>query len=285
MILGSSLVAQDTYNSLSFLQDEDDFEFEERRGWIFGLNFGAYFANKKSANFYNGTCTWGFEDGQARCNSIEERLYLGTTEQQVQNDLNIQSFTIPADASPLNMRYNPGILVGFRFGYRFNNENAIIADLNYADLKAADKFTLVTNLVPDNGQGTQDIRIFNIIGEEQRFNFSLGYRTGLVINETANWFFGLGGQFTAFRLNANYLEIEGSTYDLWVGFVGPNNFNGPVGNLTYNSLNWYGETGVEAFFNDRYEASLGLRFSRDNVILGDFNQKLMNYHLFFSVSI
>lgn len=284
-ILGSSeqLNAQNDLNLL--LQDELEEEFPERSGFVFGLNFGAYFANKASANFYNGSCAFQLTDNQAQCTTIEDRLYLGTTEQQVQNDLQIQSFTIPRDASPTNMRYNPGLLVGFRFGYRFNTANAIMVDVNYANLKAADKFTLVTNLAPDNGQGTEDIRVFNIIGEEDRLNIGLGYRTALVINETTNWYFGAGGHMTSVRLNENFLEIEGSTYNLWVNFVGPNTFNGPVGNLTATGLGWYGETGVEAFFNEKFEANLGVRRSRDRIRMGTLDDKMANWQVFFTVSI
>lgn len=267
---------------------QDDFEEEEeetRRGVIFGLNFGAYFANKASANFYNGNCLYTLGDNVAVCNDIETRLNLGITAQQVQNDLGIQSFTIPADASPEAMRYNPGLLIGFRFGYRLNNENAFICDVNYVNLKAADKFSLTTNLTPDNGQGTADIRLFNIIGEEDRLNLSLGYRTGLMINDNSNWFFGAGGSMVSTRLNTNYLEIEGRTYDLWVNFIGPNNFNGPNGNLTATGFGWYGETGVEAFFDERFEANVGIRFSKDKIVMGSYEEKLMNWHIFFTVSI
>ena len=280
--------AQDLNNKLRLplFQDESE-ESEEyaRRGISFGLNLGTYLANKGSAPFYSGAGLYSLNDNQAVMNTIESRLFLGTTPQQVQNSIGAEGFTVPFDSSPANMRYNPGLMVGFRTMFRFNNENALVLDMNYANLKAADKFTLVTNLLPDNGQGTQDIRLYNIIGEEDRLALSLGYRTGLMINETSNWFFGFGAAMTAVRLNANYLEIEGNTYDLWVGFVGPNNFNGPTGNLTSTGFGFYGETGVELFFADKYEAHLGMKLSRDRIIMGSFDDQLVNTQIFFTVSI
>lgn len=268
-----------------FQEELDEEEEDERRGISFGLNLGTYLANKASAPFYSGAGLYSLNDNQAVMNTIESRLLLGTTPQQVQNSIGAEGFTVPFDSSPADMRYNPGLMVGFRTMFRFNNENAIVLDMNYANLKAADKFTLVTNLLPDNGQGTEDIRVYNIIGEEDRLALSLGYRTGLVINETSNWFFGFGAAMTAVRLNANYLEIEGNTYDLWVGFVGPNNFNGPVGNLTGTGFGFYGETGVELFFADKYEAHLGMKLSRDRIVMGSFDDQLVNTQIFFTVSI
>jgi hypothetical protein len=286
--LNSTVQAQNLDSKLRlplFQEELDEEEEDERRGISFGLNLGTYLANKASAPFYSGAGLYSLNDNQAEMNTIESRLLLGTTPQQVQNSIGAEGFTVPFDSSPANMRYNPGLMVGFRTMFRFNNENAIVLDMNYANLKAADKFTLVTNLLPDNGQGTEDIRVYNIIGEEDRLALSLGYRTGLVINETSNWFFGFGAAMTAVRLNANYLEIEGNTYDLWVGFVGPNNFNGPTGNLTGTGFGFYGDTGVELFFADKYEAHLGMKLSRDRIVMGSFDDQLVNTQIFFTVSI
>lgn len=255
------------------LQDEED-EWEEgdRSGLSFGLNIGAYFGNKQSAMFYNGAGLWDLNDVQARVYSIEERLTLNQqTLQEVTNLINAESFIIPNDASPGNMRYNPGIMMGFRVGYRFNNDNGIFLDVNYANLKAADKFTLTTNLIPDNPmQGSSDTRLYNIIGEEDRLNIQLGYRGGIMINDDMNWYLEGGGSFLATRLVDNYLEIEGTTFDLWLAFQSPNIFLGPTSNLTGTGLGFYFGTGVEVFFNDTYEINLGLRFSRDEVKMGTF---------------
>ena len=176
-------------------------------------------------------------------------------------------------------------MVGFRMGYRFNNENSLFVDANYATLKAADKWTLETNLLPDPSQGTSDIRLYNIIGEEDRLNIQFGYRAGLVINEDMNWYVEGGGSFLATRMIRNFVELEGETFDLWVGFIGPNNFNGPSSNLTSTGFGFFGGTGVEVFFDEKYEVDLGLRLSRDRVILGAFEDNLINTQFFVSFTL
>ncbi len=252
-------------------EEEDEWEEGDRSGFNFGLNIGAYFANKQSAMFYNGEALWNLGDVQANTMTIEERLTLNqVTQQQVTNLIGAESFTIPADAYPQNMRYNPGVAVGFRLGYRWNNDNGIFLDMNYVTVKAADKWTLQTNLLPDPMQGTADIRLYNIIGEEDRLNMHLGYRGAIMINDDSNWFIEGGGSFLATRLVDNYIEIEGTTFDLWLAQQGQNFLLGPTSNLTGTGLGWFAGTGVEVFFNDTYEINLGFRFSRDRVVMGDF---------------
>lgn len=287
----SAFAQQATTHNHHYFQDEDGeygWDAENRSGWVLGLNIGAYFANKKSANFYNGDGTGSINDLQARKLTIEERLIdSGTpTYQQVTNAIGAESFFIPFDSSPQAMRYNPGIMVGLRVGYRLNNENGFFMDVNVASIKAADKFTLTTNLLPDPMQGTSDTRLYNIIGEESRLNIAVGYRAAVVINEVSNWYFEGGGSMLATRLDANYLEIEGQTYNLWVDTsFGPNNINGPTANLTSTGYGFYFGTGVEVFFNDRYEFDIGLRFARDKVIMGSFEQNMLNTQFFISATI
>jgi hypothetical protein len=277
LFFGVTLVAQQMPTTTEYAElrklryDDDEWEFADRSGFTFGLNLGAYFGNKQSAMFYNGNALWELNDPLAQIYTIEERLTLNQlTQQQVQNLIAAEGFTIPFDAAPGNMRYNPGIMFGFRIGYRFNSDNGIFLDANYATLKAADKFTLRTNLLPDPMQGTEDIRLYNIIGEEDRLNLNLGYRTGLMINEQTNWYFETGASMLAVRMVDNYLEIEGNTFDLWLSFQGPNFFQGPVSNLTGTGFGYYVGTGVEVFFNETYEINLGLRMNRDRVIMGGF---------------
>lgn len=278
-------------------QDNDLWEFPERSGLVFGINIGGYFANKGSANFYNGTATWDINDVQAQMYSIEERLFLNDqVVQQVTNLIAAEAYTIPFDSPPAAMRYNPSLSVGFRLGYRFNNENGIFLDANFTSLKAADKFTLVTNLIPNPAEGTSDTRLYNIIGEEDRMSICLGYRAGIVINEMMNWYVEGGGTMLATRVNENYLEIEGTTFDLMIGAqFGPNFLNTPNSNLTAVGFGFYAGTGVEAFFDEKYEIDLGLRMMRDQVTLGGppneerglniFQERLSNWALFFSFSI
>lgn len=288
LLLSAPVLAQDA--------EDDIWDMPERSGFVFGLNLGGYFANKGSAVFYNGTAAYDINDAAAQLFTIEERLFLNElTVQNVSNLINAEAYTIPFDSPPMNMRYNPSLVVGFHVGYRFNNENGIFLDANFTSLTASDQFTLVTNLQPDPSQGTSDIRLYSIIGQEDRMNINLGYRAGIVINETMNWYFEGGGSFLATRVNENFLEIEGSNFDLMIGTqFGPNNLNGPTSNLTATGLGWYAGTGVEAFFDEKYEASLGVRMCRDQVIVGGpnnnpdvnvFQDRLSNWQVFISFSI
>lgn len=283
-------------NRKKYNYEDDEWDLPDRSGFTVGLNIGAYFGNKQSAMFYNGGALWELNDPLARVYTIEERLSLNDlAQQQVTNIIGAEGFTIPFDATPQNMRYNPGIMFGFRLGYRFNSDNGIFLDANYATLKAADKFSLRTNLMPDPMQGTEDIRLYNIIGEEDRLNLNLGYRGAIMINEQMNWYLEGGASMLAVRMTDNYLEIEGTTFDLWLSFQAPNFFQGPASNLTGTGFGYFVGTGVEVFFDDTYEINLGLRMNRDQVVMGEFQpwnpktgearNRLNNWALFFSFTI
>ena len=159
-----------------FAQDSD-----ERKGFRFGLNMGMYFPSKVSANYYNGS---GFYDNNidpngVRMYSIEERLNLTPQERQyITTYFNATGFQFPYDAYPTAMRYSGGFNIGFQTAFDFNNKSSFIFDLNVCKVKAYDRFTmqLLGTTAQQNGQN--DIRIFNIEGNEQRLNLALGYRTG-----------------------------------------------------------------------------------------------------------
>ncbi len=289
--LGSmQLDAQDFNSSVDapFQGEVNGWDSESRSGFVFGLNIGAYFGNKNSANFYNGDGTGSINDNQAHKLTISERLLESgvPTVQQVTNAIGAESFFIPFDSSPIGMRYNPGIMIGLRVGYRLNNENGFFLDVNVASIKAADKFTLQTNLLPDPMQGTSDIRLYNIIGEESRLNITLGYRAAVVINDGANWYLEGGASMLALRMEQNYLEIESQTYNLWVDTsFGPNNINGATSNLTSTGYGVFLGTGVEMFFNEKYEINLGMRLVRDRVVMGSYEANLVNTQVFISATI
>jgi len=135
-------------------------------------------------------------------------------------------------------------------------------------------------------QGTSDIRLYNIIGEESRLNITLGYRAAVVINDGANWYLEGGASMLALRMEQNYLEIESQTYNLWVDTsFGPNNINGATSNLTSTGYGVFLGTGVEMFFNEKYEINLGMRLVRDRVVMGSYEANLVNTQVFISATI
>ena len=122
----------------------------KNKGWRFGVNFGAYFANKSTANFYNGTGD----------NNIENVFNNPHYEKQILEVLKINDKSeILYKVLPTDMKYDPAMLLGLFIKYNFNKKTGLFIQFNYSKLKAADVFTLV---LEDYTQFEPEYKICNI---------------------------------------------------------------------------------------------------------------------------
>lgn len=290
IITSDSLKAQRSYyhtsharQAINLLSDEDD-EMEEDtvRGFSFGLNLGAYFASKSTGNFYNGSGTVsGFiDEGQEiRAYSIEERI--GASSPFIQDYQHIlsyygaSSYFFPRDAYPLDMRYNPTFLIGLQLKYNFNRYASVVANINAAKLKAVSQFTMQFQgtQMPVNSQG--DVRLFSIVGHEQRFNINLGYRQGWMMGDFSNFYIQLGGSMLGTQFQKNEVYVAERNYNLFVGAYNPNQQLANVQPRTDIGFGAYGSTGVE-FWLGRYSFDVSFGLSRDRVILYTWDKLVWN---------
>lgn len=281
-------LAQIPQQNLKYNWDEDDEEEEEDtiRGFSFGLNVGVYFANKKTANFYNGACYENefIDVNEVRCYSIEERL--GATDNQnfdqtynqvVQEVGNgATGFTVPYDSYPQNMRYNPAFVVGLHIKYNFNRYSAIIFNINTVKLKTSDKFSLqfFGGPIPQNQQS--DIRLYTITGSEQRFNLNLGYRQGWMMGDKSNFYLQGGASMLGTQFEKNQVLLnESLKYDLFVG-IQNQQINTATQQRTDIGFGGYGAMGFEFWFNGKYTMDLSFGLSRDKVVLYSLEKGVMN---------
>ena len=265
--------------------DDDDFYVPRRQGLEYGINLGVYRAHPNSSQFYNGAGWYELGDNQATLYTIEDRLFLGNTEDQINNLLNLGggNFWIPYDSSPLLMPYDPGLMMGLKLLYFWNPESALVMNLDAVNLNAAGPWTLETDMLPGGGQGSNDIRVYGIFGKERRLVSSLGYRTSAFIIDEAAWTFEFGGSATAIQIKENFIRIENNSYDL-ITFFNGNQFMGATSNLTSVGFGYYAVVGLEALFDEGGNLELNLKASRDNIRLGNgdgaYQEKLWNFSLY-----
>jgi len=259
---------------------DEEKEVDEWKGFSIGLNLGAYFANKKSAAFYNGSCAYGITGatGEVRCYEIFERLTL--TQQEINYILSYynisgQQFERPADIYPANMRYSPALLFGLHIKYNFNRENGIVFNANFMRLKSVDKFSLRFPPDPNIPNTTENIQLFDITGEEDRFQLSLAYRLGAMMNDNTNFYFDIGGTMLGTRVRSNEIFVADRTYSLFIGAANPFQIiqYAPRTDLGFGYL--FG-AGMEFYFENNYSMDIGISYSRDEVVLGEFKQRLGN---------
>ena len=135
--------------------DDDDFYVPRRQGLEYGINLGVYQANQNSSAFYNGAGWYELGDNQASLYTIEDRLYLGNTEDQINNLLNLGggNFWIPYDSSPLLMPYDPGLMMGLKLLYFWNPESALVMSIDAVNLNAAGSLDSETDMCREVGRG------------------------------------------------------------------------------------------------------------------------------------
>ena len=191
--------------------EEDENPFPLRRV-EFGLNFGAYFANKYSANFYSGT-----PDNVNDINYIidprknptlyrEIRLSLGIGETDTITQLTV-------DGYPTNMHYNVAFSGGLFLRYNFNRKNSIFLQANYAQLRAADAVTLLV-YNPYAPTSLPDYRMEQVIGKEGRVMIDLGYQRSFPLKSRINLFVQGGLTMCYTQVIKSVFVVEGREYNL-----------------------------------------------------------------------
>ncbi len=257
--------------------DDDDYSYSSREGLEFGVNIGVYRGFPQAAYFYDGAGDHELSDAGAQIWGIQERL------QQLQG----QQLTHPVTgilnefpawniySLPL-MQYKPSMFFGLKAAKFWNPETALVCHLDVAQVTAEGAWSLSTGLLPDQGQGNEDVRTYPIIGKEQRLNIALGYRTSIYIAEGASWAFELGGLANAVAIEENYIvmspNVGNALYEVNLLTAIGNGAGGqlsPASNvLTQWGTGLYSSLGIAVEFEEGGHVELNVRASRDNINLG-----------------
>ena len=257
--------------------DDDDYSYASREGLEFGVNIGVYRGFPQAAYFYDGAGDHELSDAGAQIWGIQERL------QQLQG----QQLTHPVTgilnefpawniySLPL-MQYKPSMFFGLKAAKFWNPETALVCHVDVAQVTAEGAWSLSTGLLPDQGQGNEDVRTYPIIGKEQRLNIALGYRTSIYITEGASWAFELGGVANAVAIEENYIvmspNVGNALYEVNLLTAIGNGAGGqlsPASNvLTQWGTGFYSSLGLAVEFEEGGHVELNVRASRDNINLG-----------------
>jgi len=257
-----------------YSDDDDDYSYASREGLEFGVNIGVYRGFPQAAYFYDGAGDHELSDVGAQIWGIRERL------QQLQG----QQLTHPVTgilnefpawniySLPL-MQYKPSMFFGLKAAKFWNPETAVVCHVDVAQVTAEGSWSLSTGLLPDQGQGNEDVRTFPIIGKEQRLNIALGYRTSIYIAEGASWAFELGGLANAVAVEENYIvmspNVGNALYEVNLLTAIGNGAGGqlsPASNvLTQWGTGFYSSLGLAVEFEEGGHVELNVRASRDSI--------------------
>jgi hypothetical protein len=263
-----------TIGICGYAQEEKD----EYRGFSFGLRLGSYFASSKTANFYNGSgiLQSGVSYAGVQYFSIQDRLdFLKLTPaayNTLLNQFNATGIEVPYDSAPTNMRYQPTFSFGLDMRYRIDRYSSFVLQFQTIKLKAGDKFTLRMIGTPAQTNGQQDIRLFDIMGVEQRFQLSLGYRQGWEMNDAMDFFFQPGISFNGLKVQSNSIRIGDQTYDLMIGATGNPNVVMAYQPRTETGFGFGFATGFEVNMGKGHSAELSFSTFREKMQLWEWEQ-------------
>ncbi len=263
-------------------------EFERPKKLHFGMNINMGKAGGKSSVFYNGAGFGDLGDVFRELISIPERLDWNsvaggsgnTVRNQIAQSLGVANAGGMSVATyPIDQRYDVGFGFGLRVMQRFSLESSLVLDVDVWRLKSRGAWQLNTGELPDQGQGSTDLREFGIFASEERTAISLGYRTASPIDRSMSWIFEGGGNLTATRIKDHYIEVAGNTYDLIVPI------GGQVGAPGQQDLTWgigyggYLRIGAEAYMDAGAGLELSYRLGYDGVVIGTSDYRVLNHGL------
>ena len=213
----------------------------------FGLNFGTYFANRYSANFYNGT--------PKNVNSIVDlwmnpnykrdiRQALGVDESDTVTQVTVDE----GNGYPTNMHYNVGFMGGVFLRINFNRKNGMFLEANYAMLRAADavKIRIYNPLAPAT---FDDYKMEQVIGKEGRVMIDLGYQRSFPLKSRINLFLQAGITLCYTQVQKSIFVVEGQEFNL-VNIYGSSGYQPGTNQQTFpvnqNAFGFGGFLGVGA---------------------------------------
>jgi len=262
----SDLVGQSSY--------DDDFNTTERTIRLdYGLNIGAYFANRGTANYYNGSTPFHFNSPQTKLEYIFSNHY---NQEIIREQIGNFPYNLPENPYPQNMHYSPTFKVGLFGAVYFSPSFGLIGDFNFARLRAQDNFVLevVRNPV---GLPEENMMLIPIWGIEERYDIRLGLQyTFLSDRNQINPYFEIGGNMTNTLVRENSIRIGDRTFpmhreqsdlyfqerDFGVGFGG------------------FATVGAKLSVNQDYALWVGYSANLNRVNLGDNQQFLLNHSVF-----
>lgn len=219
----------------------DDSQLREKKGFHFGFFVGPYWANKYTANLYNG---YGM-DVNGNYNEFSSSLMFnkiineygggyGQTD-QIAAVLGVDPASTGSNTwhfnendMPQNMHYTIAFLVGLNARYSVDKKTAILLNVNGSKLKVNGNFTIETDVPINQNQvnGAYNVNTFSIIGGEQRLMFQFGLNRIMGDNKRLNFFMEGGLNATLAKFDKNYIVINGKggtlTIDLTTAYVAPN---------------------------------------------------------------
>lgn len=207
-VVGQEKIASESMRDKERRAENDPWaEFEDEvdsiHRWDFGINLGAYFPDKYSANFYSGIPT-----------NVNNVMYVMSNKywyQEIRQSLG-SSDTVFVFGYPLDMHYQVAFTGGLFIRFNFNRKNGIFLEANYTQLKAVDALSLQVD--PASHPTLPDLRLVPIQGKEARVLLNLGYQRSFPLKSKIFFFLQGGGTMCYTQVIQSIFVVEGREFNL-----------------------------------------------------------------------
>lgn len=232
----------------------------------YGMTMGFYIANAGTANYYNGT-------GE---NSVESIINMDYNYNRIRADI---GYDFQLHGLPMQMSYKPAVMLGFFGSLGFSPRAALMAEFNYAKLKAQDKFTLeIERVVFIEGD---NIELYDIWGTEERLDLRFSFQyTFLSERSYLHPFLETGVSITDTKMKENRIRILSQT----ISIRNPSN--------TYYQIRDYGigfggfaTLGLKMEVNDQFALWAGYSANYSRINLGGNDRFLLQHTAFLRFSL
>ncbi len=284
-----------------FTPEEMNWSEYNLTGWRFGINMGMYFANKSSADYYNG-----MPKNENNIAWVLNNYYWYQEVNQQLNSRHILNDNIPPQWSgaynewragyglaagdtswwiyyPTNMKYDAAISPGFYAKYNFNNTTGVFIQSNYVKLTTSGIFQMVIDSI--TGFSEPALRPGYIKGVEERVNIDIGiskfYRTGQITSV----FIETGFHLNSTRVLENRIQIGNKEFNIVNRYLNQNfvpNTNITEYNVYQGGLGFgiFLSGGVKFILAESISIDPGFQLFWKNINLEGYNDFGLNYYTY-----
>ena len=258
------LAAQET----DAVQEEEAFPSSSQRTLRFdyGMTMGFYMANPGTANYYNGT-------GE---NSVESVINLSHNYNRIRQEI---GYDFQLHGLPLQMTYKPAVMLGFFGSIGFSPRASLMAEFNYAKLKAQDKFTLeIERVVFIEGD---NIELYDIWGTEERLDLRFSFQYVFLSRSSyLHPFFESGVSITDTKIKENRIRIHSQTFSI-------RNPTNTFYHIQDSGIGFggFGTLGLKMDVNESFALWAGYSANYSRINLGENNRFLLQHTAFLRFSL
>lgn len=221
IIASLSASSEDSCNLVLFDIQEPNFALNKKPDYeIKGIevigNFGAYYADKQHAAFYNGR-----PNNINNINYVFDNYYWREQiKELMRSNLNRDSVLLSPDSYPENMKYTLAMYVGFGVRYNYSSAWALNIQFNVCKLTAKDVFTL--QVFPAFDNESKSYVNYGVFGKESRTIIDIGAVKTFRTKEHIRPILEFGASFNNTLVKENFIVVEDQKFNIIDIYAGRN---------------------------------------------------------------